>query len=456
MEISRKSGARARESKSSSATGPSGSAGACITTSSDLGRNFPPIYYSEKAKDYVKPKLFRTGSAKFSAIEVPLGESINLYCEGGFQGYRSDRLTATCSRNNMYTVEGKNVPLKKLVCRKRQSAVAKLFDQQCSATGKYAFVFYKAGDLKLIVYVSCHDEKTGQNLWTRNVMGPVNAAYQPDVEREVRFTQDTLYAGIDVDKVYTRNSQMRTFAGILPGGSSDVSRLIVGNRFLARGHLMAKTDAVLENDQLATFKLSNVMPQFQSFNEGNWLRVEQGLRGFLNFISNELEVYTGTHGVMAYKGVELFLAIVGGKSRIPVPKFFYKIIVAKGNQAGVVIVGVNDVHATPEEVRQKYILCADVSSETDVLFISEKQRQRIDVGYVYACRVGDFVNHPDLKSEVPRIKNAMQMQILTKANANGNGKASSKSRGNQNIVGRSQGRRRGKHAGPAQFIPPVY
>lgn len=391
-----------------------------LLTSSDLGKEFPPIFYYERTKTFVQPKLLFLGSEKQSAFEIPNGETIDLFCAGGFKGYKDDKLKATCTSNNRFLVNGKKIDMKKLICNKRQEATAEITSKSCCQAGKFINIFFNVDDTKMTVYKSCHNEKTGQNYWTYHLMGPVNNAYQDNVEREVPFTQDRLYQGIDVDVAYRKTSQVRTFASILPGGESDAERIIVQNTniYFARGHLMAKTDAVLENDQMATFKYANVMPQFQSFNKGNWLTVEKNLRGFLSLIHTDLNVYTGTHGVLSYDGVPLYLHVGGTDKRIPVPAIFYKIIVTKDNTAGIVIVGINDVHATAEGVK-KFILCDDVIDQTNVIKISSNQQQDIGRGYIYACPVHAFVNHPNMKNEVPNIKNTDRIQILTKGNANG-------------------------------------
>ena len=76
----------------------------------------------------------------------------------------------------------------------------------------------------------------------------------------------------------------------------------------------------------STFYFINVAPQWQSFNGGNWVDIENAVRDLNVDQGRELMVYTGTSGVALLDDeegdkVEIFLYPYGdGGDRLPVPK----------------------------------------------------------------------------------------------------------------------------------------
>ncbi len=95
--------------------------------------------------------------------------------------------------------------------------------------------------------------------------------------------------------------------------------------YLARGHLSPASDFVYNSFQDATFYYINAAPQWQNFNAGNWVEVENGIRSFVEDQGRDLVVYTGTNGVMELDDsdgdkVEIYLYPDDEGDRLPVPK----------------------------------------------------------------------------------------------------------------------------------------
>merc|ERR1712117_373370 len=61
--------------------------------------------------------------------------------------------------------------------------------------------------------------------------------------------------------------------------------------FLARGHLSPDASFVYAFQQLATYYFINVAPQFQSFNAGNWVDLEDKARDVAIHKGKPLQVY---------------------------------------------------------------------------------------------------------------------------------------------------------------------
>lgn len=84
------------------------------------------------------------------------------------------------------------------------------------------------------------------------------------------------------------------------------------NKFFARGHLAANADGFYGDQQESTFFYANVVPMWQSVNNGNWKRVEKLVRVVAKDKKTDLNVWTGSIGTLAlydkaHKEVEIYL-----------------------------------------------------------------------------------------------------------------------------------------------------
>lgn len=209
------------------------------------------------------------------------------------------------------------------------------------------------------------------------------------------FTPGDFYPGLNIESLYSNFVQRKTIGRIL--GSEQIASDIVkpyetSDFYLARGHMVAKADFVLAPLQMSTFYYINVAPQWQTFNGGNWEQIEIGVRRVVAKRNIEAEVYTGTHGIFKYpdfKGIqrEIYLAPKpGGQSRVPVPLYYFKVVISKETDAGIVFIGVNNPYMKPE-VTKSHVLCPDVSDQVNYI---NWDRTNITAGYSYACSVDEF------------------------------------------------------------------
>lgn len=278
--------------------------------------------------------------------------------------------------------------------------------------------FRVGGDWKPLFEV-CHDSSRASSEWTHHIIDPMNIGFQKQFTRDdMSFLEGDsgFYPDIDrdVNLWYTKKKQRETFAKILPGGKQSAEKLVslTTDQYLARGHLTAKADQIFGAHQLATFFFINVAPQWQSFNAGNWMRLEDQLKKFIGRLGHRAEVYTGTHGVMRHEGVELFLYIdaITGVKRLPVPRIFFKIVVVKSLNQAIVIIGVNNPIVTDEELKGEYNYCTDISSKLSILRL-EKQYNKPS-GYMIACTIQDFLNNKRMKHDAPCIENPQGFGVL--------------------------------------------
>ncbi|KAG8250159.1 hypothetical protein J6590_107578, partial [Homalodisca vitripennis] len=90
--------------------------------------------------------------------------------------------------------------------------------------------------------------------------------------------------------------QEKAFDRIL---GDDGHKLYINNTsFLARGHLAPDADFIYNSGQLLTYYYVNVAGQWQNFNAGNWLIIENAVRDLAVKVDETLRVFTGTYGIL--------------------------------------------------------------------------------------------------------------------------------------------------------------
>ena len=322
------------------------------------------------------------------------GEYVELFCSSKFKSpfTTSTLLEATCSIYNLFEIGGKVYRFDQLSCQGQVFHTARRTNKQCFGNATHIEVGFEVEHRFALTYEVCHDEIRQSTLWSHYVQTPANMGFQKSFPRS-SFITGNFYNKKNIDRVYTKVSYKAQFGKIL--GESRVDELFEDRRnlYLARGHLAAKTDFIYGSQQRATFYFINAAPQWQSFNGGNWERVESSVKQFVSSRNIEIEIYTGTYGVLKLKDVngierELFLhEDENNNSLLPVPLFYYKVLIDLESQKGIVLIGLNNPHATIEQIEAEYILCDDVS---DLITWINWERTNPIRGYSYACDVNEW------------------------------------------------------------------
>ncbi|KAJ8877248.1 hypothetical protein PR048_021702 [Dryococelus australis] len=236
----------------------------------------------------------------------------------------------------------------------------------------------------------CFDQTLGNVIYTqfdlvKNIGGLQTGFPRPS------WNRGTFYPHFNPNTLYTRNQQLATVRSIL-GSAEQGSKYIssTSDYFLARGHLTAKTDYVYGSQHRATFYYVDAAPQWQVFNNGNWLTLENNVRRYASSRAVNLVVYTGTYGVTSLPDVhnierELWLYVNGTQRGLPVPKLFWKVVYNPINRSAAVFIGLNNPYI--EKPGNDYIICPDVSSKISWL---TWDKTNIKKGYSYACEVSAF------------------------------------------------------------------
>lgn len=331
-------------------------------------------------------------------VSLTNGQNVELFCSGSFVApFPSTRLlTARCIGNNRFLVNERNFAFSELACTAQLTRAARVSPvQTCrhNAT-QIELGFSVAANRFLSIMDVCHDTFLESTLYSYYIQTPANSGFQRSFPRPSFITGP--FFGRNVDRLYTGVVQRITIGDIL--GASRVTALWDDSRsfFLARGHLAARADFIYGSEQRSTFYFVNAAPQWQSFNAGNWERIEAGVRAFVANRNMNTEIYTGTFQVATKPDVngiqrELYLDFAAnGRGLIPVPRYFYKVVIGELHRRGVVFIGVNDPHLTQADVNSgRFNICRDVSSQIN--YINWNQAN-LALGYSYACDVNEFVN----------------------------------------------------------------
>lgn len=331
-------------------------------------------------------------------VSLRSGESVEIFCSGSFVApfVGTQTLMAQCVGNHRFVVSGRNFAFSELACNAQVAHTARRATRQsCKFGATEIEVGFRVSATRFLnVMDVCFDETRENTFYVHYEQTPANAGFQRSFPRP-SFITGTFFGGRHVDRLYFGAVQRSTISNII--GQARVNALWDDSRdfFLARGHLAARADSIFGSQQRATFYFINAAPQWHSFNAGNWERIESGVRNMVANRNMNVEIYTGTFGIQELADVngvrrQLFLDFdARGNGLIPVPTYFYKVVIGERFRRGVVFVGVNNPHATWAEINAgRYNICRDVSNE--ITYINWN-RSNLAMGYSYACDVNEFV-----------------------------------------------------------------
>lgn len=344
-----------------------------------------------------QPVFLKTDSTEFypysdtGVMKVDAGKTMQMFCPGQFKSFASTLITATCVSGTTFKVDGTSYSFSELVCKSWPSFQAEKTGSTCNG-GILIRVGFKVTASRFAEQMQiCFNEQEEVTRYVRHTLNPGSNYYQTGVDR-ITFQTAGFFNGKNVDKLYTQATQKETINAEL--GYDAGKYFDTSNIYLARGHMGAKADFNYGTQQRATFLFINAAPQWQSFNAGNWARVEDGVRAWVSKQKIDVNCYTGVWGVTTLpnkNGVETPLYLskdANNNGLIPVPKIYFRVVIQPATKKGIVFVGVNNPHLTLDQIKKDYILCNDVSDK--VTYINW-DRTNIKTGYSYACEVSEFL-----------------------------------------------------------------
>lgn len=352
-----------------------------------------------------QPLMIKPGTEEFFYADNPNrflnfheGQQLELFCSSRFNAtLPSNLVIATCVSGTTFMIEQTVYDFSELYCTGNVAHTAMRTAEKCYGDAIIVKIGFPVNSRFLTVMDVCFDEVLNRPLYSHYNFIPANTGYQTSVPRP-SFIQGDFFQGRNIDNLYSGVTQRATVAKILNSTELAVfymKEYTSSDFYLARGHLAAKVDFVYGPQQRATFYFVNVAPQWQTFNAGNWERVESDTRDIIGKWNVSVEVYTGTFGVITLNDEEgepheIYLDEDDeGNARVPVPKIYYKIMYHKESNSGIALIGVNNPYSTLEEIQRDYIFCKDVSDQIDYL---KWEKDNLVKGYSYACDVNEFAN----------------------------------------------------------------
>jgi DNA/RNA endonuclease G (NUC1) len=219
------------------------------------------------------------------------------------------------------------------------------------------------------------------------------------------YTKFTVVSGVDVEcQIGERHNYFKIdcFNGISPSikaayktkFQSDIAK----REALDRGHLAACADFTYYSQRLATFYYINVVPQWSSFNRGNWKTLEGRIRNYAREANTNLVVYAGSCNVAkeVNTDTDMYLANnTSGGQVVPVPEYLFRIVHNQNTKRSLVFVGINSVH-THTDISQ-HITREGNCNETESFF-TNFNRKDITKGYIYCSKPRDFLDSCNLNN----------------------------------------------------------
>ncbi|XP_065226767.1 uncharacterized protein LOC135850008 isoform X2 [Planococcus citri] len=333
-----------------------------------------------------------------NTLKLATGGRIRLTCGDQYfkkkfkKSSKTKEVVARCNSKDIVNVENERIRLRELECEDFPSSTPhKKTEKKCHLNNTLFDIAFEVRGGSLDSIRACFDEPNQDSIYTWYDTSMLPTGHQSNVKRP-QFVHDDLYR-FPVSEVYTVHYQHDWFAKLLKSQKkADEYIKNDGQHFLSRGHLTAKADMVYGSEQSATFHYINVAPQWQSFNGGNWNRVEESVRKEIQKKDKRYRVVTGTHGIATLPDVnnneqELYLYEDENKNPLlKVPKLFWKLVYDMNQDQGVVIIGVNNPYL--KKIPSDYIICKNICNKIRWLPEFNKDNSK---GYIYCCEMDEFL-----------------------------------------------------------------
>ncbi|XP_053956955.1 uncharacterized protein LOC128862395 [Anastrepha ludens] len=345
-----------------------------------------PIFMLSNRLEWIQPN-------SAGVVVLSNGAYVDMYCSKSFMAPFTNRtkVTAQCLQKQYFLVDGLIYPFSNFSCTSWPAHTARRTGRFCNGGTDLLEVGFELEVGFLQTMDVCHDEVNEVTRYVHHVLNPASNSYQHGVTRP-SFIPGDFYAGKNVDNLYTKVKQNETISKILGMDASPYFNDSI-NVYMARGHMAAKADFIFGAAHKATFYFVNAAPQWQTFNGGNWERIEDSIRRYATDQALTLDCYTGIWGVSTLPDVngveqELYLAFdENNNGLIPVPKLYFRVVIDRESRKGIVLLGVNNPHLTVEEIQSDYVICKDVGKRIDWIGWDKENLMK---GYSYACAVDDF------------------------------------------------------------------
>ncbi|KAB7498474.1 hypothetical protein Anas_04327, partial [Armadillidium nasatum] len=235
--------------------------------------------------------------------------------------------------------------------------------------------------------IVCWDGTRETTLFTKHIIhgqylkNRVPSPGRPNFKREEFYSEN-------IGEFYTHKFQENTFKFLLGRVSN-----IPGSRryYFARGHLAPDADFVNPSEQDETYFYSNAIPQLQSFNNGNWKKVENSLRDLAMEKNRSLVVYSGTFGILTLKderGKDVPIYLCPEKHLYPIPLIIWKVVHDPVAKEAVTILGLNTMTNEADKREAFFDTCDNICDQ--ILWLEIDEEKDFRKGSILCCSWNQF------------------------------------------------------------------
>lgn len=158
--------------------------------------------------------------------------------------------------------------------------------------------------------------------------------------------------------------------------------------FLSRGHLVPNRDFPFNSWKIATFYFVNAAPQWYQTNSGNWNEIEQLVRSLGQQYRDDMIVITGTLATLTLpnaNNVQTKIYLNPQQKNVPIPKYYWKIVVHPKSRSGISFVSVNNPYE--KDIKALNSVCKNICSQAGVNLGSFNNAT---AGFSTCCDVREF------------------------------------------------------------------
>nr|AAX55752.1 41 kDa salivary protein [Phlebotomus ariasi] len=304
--------------------------------------------------------------------QLNIGDSLSIYCPP-----LKKLKSVPCSRK---------FSLESYSCNNSSQSELVQTEEECGQEGKwYNIGFPLPTNAFHTIYRTCFNKQKLTPIYSYHVINGKAVGYHVKQPRGNFRPGKGVYRKININELY--KTHISRFKKVFGDKQTFFRKPL---HYLARGHLSPEVDFVFGTEQHATEFYINTAPQYQSINQGNWLRVEKHVRGLAKALQDNLLVVTGILDILKFSNKRADTEIYLGDGIIPVPQIFWKAIFHLRTSSAIVFVTSNNPHETTFNN-----ICKDAC---EMAGFGDKQHgnqnfSNYSLGFTICCELQDFIGN---------------------------------------------------------------
>ncbi|XP_037887907.1 uncharacterized protein LOC119636572 [Glossina fuscipes] len=352
----------------------------------DVENEKTPVITVRKSQKTLEYDLFQpTGEV----TNFPERTEILLACTGTQNYFENgdESVTLLCQNNEFNDGQGNGPEF--FTCLKTPTAELRKTKKRCSLNDLNVYdVVYRISEEEVVgpVYDICYNANSQKPAYSRNVINGTAVNYRvPERETDPTVSLAKDFTTSDVNNYFKLQNQKQRFQGYTIDGKP----LVDDKNFFTPGQLAPDTSMITPADKLSTYDYANIVPQYKTVYDGNVWRVENITRDLAVDRQANFVIYTGGYERLTglHDGKQEDIYLTTKKYVHEIPKYIYKFVVDKENDAGIVFFTLNNPHVKNVEGTE---FCKNQCEEANVLVPNFKDWTQ---GYTFCCTWNDVKDH---------------------------------------------------------------